>query len=93
MRKRDFNRFQINEIKNMELSYNKAKDFFQCKHCINEFMNNSLHEHMTPREYGMYEASFYPFIYPGGKKAQIVVVWCKRCGRVVWDSRWFSPIR
>lgn len=65
------------------LEYSKAGNFFHCKHCIEQFLGSELHCVMTPREYGSYEVSSYPL-----KTGEtIVVVWCKKCGREVWDSR------
>ena len=66
----------------MEIDYNAMKQFFHCKNCIEQFLRSPLHEVMTPREYGQYEVGTYDM---EGK--EIAVVWCKRCGKVVWDSR------
>lgn len=71
----------------LELNYNKAKKFFHCKHCLEQFIGSELHSVMTPRDYGIYEVSTYDFTRPDGQVSEIVVVWCKRCGRTVWDSR------
>ena len=87
MNKDIFTPAKIKEIENKELNYNKAEDFFHCKYCIEQFLVSELHKTMTPREYGMYEVSSYVFTYPRGKKGSIIVVWCKRCGRSIWDSR------
>lgn len=75
------------ETENKELKYGKSKNFLHCAHCIKQFMGSELNETMTARDYGMYEVSGYPFVYPDGTRADIVVVWCKRCNRKVWDSR------
>lgn len=69
------------------LSYRKAKNFFHCKSCMQQFLNSPLHEVMTPKEYGLYEVSTYDFKDPDGAEREITVVWCKRCGRQIWDSR------
>ena len=82
-----FSETKIKEIKGVELFSKKAKKFFECKGCIKKLMESGSREYLTPREYGMYEASLYPFVYPSGEKTEIVVIWCKRCKSVVWDSR------
>ena len=69
------------------LDYSLVKSFMHCAHCMEQFLGSPLHDVMTPGEYGLYEASRYPFTYSDGTHADIVVVWCKRCGRSVWDSR------
>lgn len=83
---------QILRVKNIPLNRSRAKGFFQCKDCAEEFKKNNLSEFLSIKEYGMYEASLYCFEYPDGKKADIVVIWCKRCGKPVWDSRGFIKV-
>lgn len=78
---------EIEVIENTEIHYRKAKQFFHCKGCIEQFMDSELHDVMTPREYGLYEISSYDFKYPNGEIEEIVVVWCKRCGKRIWDGR------
>ena len=75
-------------IGQIEFVYKRAKTFLNCAHCMDEIRGTTLSEHMTPKEYAMLEASAY-MIAPadGGKKIEIMVIWCKRCGRPVWDSR------
>jgi hypothetical protein len=83
---------EIKEIEAKELNVNKAKNFFHCGNCIEQFLGSSLHKVMTPKEYGLYEVSTYEFAYPNGTRAEIMVVWCKRCGKSVWDSRDFTRL-
>ena len=78
---------QVKQIEDTEISYRKAKNFFHCKNCIEQFLGSPLHEVMTPKEYGLYEVSSYEFTYPDSTKEEITVVWCKRCSRRIWDSR------
>ena len=80
------------QIEGTELDYKKAKQFFHCKHCIEQFFGSELHEMMTPRDYGMYEVGTYDFEYPDGTNVEIVVAWCKRCGRKVWDGRAYQKV-
>lgn len=88
--KKDPTEQEIKRIEETTLDYKKAKQFFHCKHCIDQFLGSELHEIMSPKDYGMYEVSTYSFQYPDGSKAEIIVVWCKRCGRKVWDSRMYE---
>ena len=81
------------EINSVILKYGKAKGFIHCSYCLKQFNGSPLHESMSPRDYGMYEVSCYPFVYPGGIKKDIVAVWCKRCGRPVWDSRFLEQMK
>ena len=83
---------QIEEVEDKELSYNKVKEFLHCKTCIDSFLNSPLHTTMSPAEYGIYEAGAYPFRYHNGQESDIVAIWCKRCGRMVWDSRHLAPM-
>jgi uncharacterized protein with PIN domain len=78
-------------INSVVMDYKNTKKFFHCKHCIEQFLGSELHDIMTPKDYGMYEVGTYDFPYPKGKE-EIVVVWCKRCGRKVWDGRNYRKI-
>ena len=83
-------KYTKDEIKNIEateIDYTKTKTFFHCKNCIEQFMGSPLHQSMTPRDYGVYEVGSLAFTYPDGSIKDIVVVWCKRCGKIVWDNR------
>lgn len=85
--KKRLSKIEIEQIDGFQFDYKKAKSFLHCKNCIDQFLGSQLHEVMTPREYGMYEASTYDFTYPDGSISTIIVFWCKRCGRSMWDSR------
>lgn len=84
------NKKERDQLEEIQLDYKKAKGFVHCKNCTEQFLHSPLHEIMTPREYGMYEVSTYPFVYPDKKVRDIIVLWCKRCGNKVWDSRKLS---
>jgi uncharacterized protein with PIN domain len=90
--KKDLSENEIRQIEKIPLDYKQTREFFHCKHCIEQFMGSELHDIMTPRDYGMYEVGVYDFVYPDGSLAPIVVVWCKRCGRKVWDGRRYERI-
>jgi len=92
MDKKSFTPSQIDEIRSAGINRSKAKNFLQCESCIKEFTDSLLGDILTSREYGLHEASFYTFIYPGGNKVDILVLWCKRCGGYIWDSRNLFPI-
>lgn len=83
----DWTENEIKQIEKTVLDYKKMKEFFHCKYCIEQFIGSELHDVMTPKDYGMYEAGTLNFTYPDGRNEEIAVVWCKRCGRRVWDSR------
>jgi hypothetical protein len=70
----------------VRFDYKKAKKFFHCKNCMESFLGSELHESMTPRQYGNYEVSTYDLETPSGESVETVVVWCKRCGKEVWNS-------
>ena len=44
-----------------KIDYNKAKSFFHCKKCMDNFIDSPLHSVMTPRDYGSYEVNFNVF--------------------------------
>jgi hypothetical protein len=85
--KKTLRKSNMKEIEDKVLHYGRAKNFLHCRGCMEYFIESPLHEHMTPRDWGMYEASTYVFTYPGGKKGDIIVFWCKRCSKPIWDSR------
>lgn len=87
MNKKSFLASERKEIENTRIYHSKGKNFFSCDYCMDQFAKSPLSETMTPRDYGMYEASKYSFRYPDGEKSDIVVVWCKRCGNSIWDNR------
>lgn len=82
----------IKIIENIQLDYKKSKNFFHCKNCIEQFLGSELNKIMTPKEYGLYEIGMYDFCYPDGTMATIPVVWCKRCGKRVWDGRSYTKL-
>ena len=69
------------------LNYDKASAFAHCKHCLKKFLASPEYSKKSPREAMNYELSTYPFRYSNGIVGNIVVVWCKKCRRKVWDSR------
>ncbi len=82
-----FSQEEKKKIMAVKLSYKNSKMFLHCQSCLGPFLNSAEHAKMSPREAMNYEVSSCPFKYPDGMVANIIVVWCKRCGRSVWDSR------
>lgn len=78
---------KIKHVDNKSFDYKKTKLFLHCKECIEQFLNSELHKIMTPKEYGLYEVGISDFTYSDGTVVEVVVVWCKRCGKKVWDGR------
>lgn len=78
---------EIETIKNEQLNIDDSEMFLHCKECLQKFLGSPSHSTMTPSEAMEYEASAVPLTYPNGKTALVVVIWCKRCGKKVWDSR------
>ena len=71
----------------------KSKDvgmFLHCRKCLPKSPKD-MPEGESAHTYMEYEASTYVFHYPGGTNAGIFVLWCKKCGREVWDSRHLQP--
>ena len=81
---------QIKEIFKTELSQDNVKMYFHCKACLPK-----KHEYFpageSPQSFMSYEVSSYGFTYPSGVMANILVVWCKKCGKSIWDSRHLQP--
>lgn len=69
------------------VKYADSEQFLHCQKCLSKFLESGQHSIMSPHDAMEYEASIVPFKYPDGVTARIVVIWCKRCGDRVWDSR------
>ena len=67
-------------------NYELAEQFIHCKNCLDKFLGSEEHEEQSPRDYMNYEVSSYPFKYSNGHTEGIIVVWCKRCKLMVWNS-------
>lgn len=85
--KNKFSKKEMQKIMNTKLDYKKAGMFLHCKSCLDSFLGSKKHEKMSARDYGEYEISDYVFTHPDKTTANILVFWCKRCGKEVWDSR------
>ncbi len=65
--------------------------FVHCKYCLKEYYSGDFGDGKSPSEAMNYEISAYPIEMGRRKVARIIVVWCKRCKRSVWDSRHLLP--
>lgn len=68
-----------------KLKYEDVKNFLHCKHCIEQFLESPLHEVMTPRDYSLYELGLSD-LEEDGNVRPVFILWCRRCGRQVWNS-------
>lgn len=75
----------------VKLDYKKVSNFLHCGDCLDKYNKSSLRHSLSPHEAMSYELSGYHFVYPDGKKAHILVVWCRKCKKSVWDSRHLQP--
>lgn len=66
--------------------------WLHCASCLKRFQDGEIGEGQSPKEAMKYAASSYPFTYPDGTTAGIVVVWCELCGKQVWDSRHLTSL-
>jgi hypothetical protein len=84
------------DILNTKLDYSKAGMFLHCDHCLTQYLDerdkNQGMSPESPRDTFHYEMSNYPFTYPNNTQVNIVVVWCKTCGRSIWDTRHLGNI-
>lgn len=78
-------------IMSKELKYEDNERFLHCEHCLEEYMAereaNGGESDQSPRDAMAYEGASQVFTYPDGTTANIFTLWCKKCGRKVWDSR------
>lgn len=77
-------------IKIMSTKLNKdQKDqfFIHCNKCLEKYSNSEERLKRSPHDAMNYEMSSYPFTMPDKTRVGIAVLWCKRCGNKVWDSR------
>lgn len=82
---------EAKKIDKIKLDYNKSSMFLHCKHCMNKYMKerekNGGESKESPKDAMKYEAASYPMEFPDKHIENILVVWCSKCGKEVWDSR------
>ena len=88
---------QIIETSKVKLRYKKVNRFLHCDHCLTKYLKARRtapggNSPESPRDTFHYEMSSYPFQYPNKVNANIVVAWCKTCGRQIWDSRHLTAL-
>lgn len=62
--------------------YEDCGMFMHCKTCI----PSKLPPNTSPREFAAYEVASCK-LKVGMKSVGVITVWCKHCGKLVWDSR------
>jgi hypothetical protein len=84
------------QVMAVQLTYEDVLNFGHCKECLGEYMAereaNGGESDQSPQEVMAYELGSCPFVYPDGTRASVVSVWCKKCHRLVWDSRHLTHI-
>jgi hypothetical protein len=88
---KNFSDEEKKEIMERTLKYEDGFRFLHCSHCLGEYLaereaNGGVSKE-SPRDAMNYEKSSVPFTYPDGTTANILALWCKKCGRPVWDTR------
>jgi ferredoxin len=61
--------------------YENCGQFFHCRTCMAEIPDG-----ISPRDWGSYEVAGCA-VEVDKVRLGVVSVWCKRCGKLVWDSR------
>ncbi len=76
-----------------QLKYNNPGSMFlHCAKCLQEFYDGKFGKGQSPGEALSYEATGYLLKTGKNRMARIVVIWCKRCKRSIWDSRHLLPV-
>ena len=75
------------EVSKVNLDYEKVELFCHCEHCLKDKKENKFGVGKSPEESMNYALGLHPFKYPDGTTARVVALFCKRCKRVVWDTR------
>lgn len=83
----DYSAKELRALSRKELKYEDSTQFLHCQDCLSKFLESSQHSSLTPRDAMEYEVSMVPLEYPDGVTIGVIAVWCKRCGKRVWDSR------
>lgn len=76
----------IKETLEKGLNYEDSVMFLHCRTCLPKIPGD-MPEGKSAHDIMNYEASSLKFTYPDGKIANIMVLWCKKCSKQVWDSR------
>ena len=74
---------QIKKTLNTQLHPENIIQYLQCVECLKK----GLPRDESVKSFMHQIGATYGFTYPDGTRAQILVLWCKRCGKSIWDSR------
>ena len=85
---------QWNELYQKKLNNEDSVQFFHCKTCFEQSLkeHGTKNEAWSPKKTLSYELSAIPIKYPDGSTIGVVVAWCNRCEKSIWDSRHLFPI-
>jgi len=72
----------IKKLMEADLDYEESAYFAHCQTCI----PSQVPKGQSPEEFGSYCVSAVPVVVDG-IKISVLVLWCKHCGKRVWDSR------
>lgn len=72
----------IEELRNIKLHPENNIEFFHCANCLKKIPDN-----ISPRDYTQYEFASNKIRLSNNININVVSVWCKRCGLLIWDSR------
>jgi hypothetical protein len=72
----------INEIRNYPANKIITTGFLHCKTCLMVKPDN-----ISPSDFGLYEIELGQISLSNHHTIGIIIVRCKRCKKIVWDSR------
>lgn len=78
-----FTKKDIEVIKRSKPKYKDIQLFLHCKTCIPKDIPLGV----SAKEYGNYEIASCKITVGKKKSVNVMTIWCKWCGRLVWDSR------
>ena len=81
------NKEQATSSEKKKITVDDCKMFMHCKHCIEDFYAGKFGKGEAPKDAITYCIGSVAFEYSKEVGANIVAVFCNRCGRPVWDSR------
>ncbi len=78
---------QIEIVGKKKITVKDGKMFMHCRHCMKEYEKGKFGRGLSPKEAMTYCVASVPFKYTKKESANIIGIFCNRCGRPVWDSR------
>lgn len=64
-----------------EWSIDKGQLFLHCRSCLEKKPDG-----ISPKDYSQLEACSHPYTYEDGHTENVIALFCKRCGLLVWSS-------